>query len=826
MSEPCFHCGEPVATADLAPPRYPVAYRDAVRPCCCGGCQAVAQTIVAAGLDGYYQQRDKPADRAAPLPDALQAQLRLYDAPEVQASFVKAEPGNVREAALILEGITCAACIWLNERHLASLPGVLEASVNYSTQRARVRWDEARIRLSDILAAVAAIGYRAHPYDPGRHDALRQKERKAALNRLWLAGLSMMQVMMYAVPVYLAGADEIPPRMLQLMQLASLVLTLPVVLYSCQAFHLGAWRDLKRGRVGMDVPVLIGVWAAFLASCLATFTGHGEVYFDSVSMFVFLLLGGRYLEGMARRRAGEAAESLIKLIPAFAHRLAGWPAAREAEETPVARLAVGDVVLVRPGERYPADGTVLEGEGEADEALLTGEARPVAKRPGDAVIGGAVNGTAPLVLRVLRIGQETQLAGIVRLLDRALAEKPRLAQLADRVAGGFVAALLLVAAAGWAWWQAHDPAHALPVTVAVLVISCPCALSLATPAALTAATGRLARAGLLVTRGHALETLAAATDVVFDKTGTLTLGRPALLDTLPLALGAGPARRLAAVLEAASEHPLALALRADVSTDGLQAADYLNEAGGGVEASVDGMRYRLGRRDYVAGFCAAPWPAAADGWRRDDTVVWLASAEAWLAGFALGDAIRPEAAAALRELVALPGGESLRLHLLSGDAEGPARAVAAALGIGQLRAGALPADKLAYVQALQAQGRRVIMVGDGVNDAPVLAAADVSVAVGGGAESAQAAGDLVLVGPLGALADGVATARRTRTVIRQNLGWALGYNLVALPVALAGWVTPWLASLGMAASSLLVVLNAIRLAAPTGLARPAAGRGQ
>jgi Cu2+-exporting ATPase len=804
----CFHCGLTVADADRAP-RYPIHFRQSVQAACCAGCQAVAETIIQSGLDSYYANREASADRADPMPASLREQLKLYDSPEMQASFVKVEPDHVREAALMLEGITCAACIWLNERHLMSLPGVLEASVNYTTHRARVRWDERRIQLSTILEAVAAIGYRAHPYDAGRQDALHQRERKAAINRLWIAGLSMMQVMMYVVPVYLAG-DGISADMLGLMRWASLVLTLPVVAYSCMPFHQGAWRDLKRGRVGMDMPVVIGVWAAFLASSYATFVGHGEVYFDSVSMFVFLLLGGRFLEGMARRRAGEAAESLIKLVPAFAHRLDAWPQSCDATATPVARLSVGDMLMVKPGESYPADGVVVEGEGHADEALLTGEARAVAKGPADTVIGGAVNLDAPLIMRVERIGQETQLAAIVRLLDRALADKPRLAVLADRVAGWFVAALLVVAALGWLWWHGHDPARALPITIAVLVISCPCALSLATPAALTAATGRLARAGLLVTRGHALEALAGVSDVVFDKTGTLTHGRLKLIDMLPLAEGSEAALRMAQAMEAASEHPIAQALREGREATGLYATEFANHPGGGVEAMLNGQRYRLGGLPFITPFCQEALPDAAQQWRHADTVVWLASGTKWLAGFALGDGIKADALA----LVAAIQRRGLVVHLLSGDALGPVAAVASALGIRHMEAGALPADKLAYVQALQSKGRRVLMVGDGVNDAPVLAAASVSVAVGGGAESAQAAGDLVLVGRLAALDVGLTLARATQTVIRQNLWWALAYNLVALPLALGGWVTPWLASLGMAASSLLVVLNAIRLTAP------------
>ncbi|MGQ5524648.1 heavy metal translocating P-type ATPase [Chitinimonas sp. PSY-7] len=817
-AESCFHCGETVAQADLNPPRYPVIYRQEARANCCAGCQAVAQTIIQSGLASYYEQREKPADRASPLPDELLQQMQLYDAPELQASFVKIEPDEVREAALILEGISCAACIWLNERQLMRLPGVLEASINYTTHRARVRWDSRRVQLSQILSAVAAIGYRAHPYDAERQDVLHQRERRRALTRLWVAGLSMMQVMMFAYPTYITAPGEISADWLGLMQWGSLVLTLPVVLYACQMFHIGMWRDLKRGRVGMDAPVVIGVWAAFLASCHATFTGRGEVYFDSVSMFVFLLLGGRYLEGMARRKAGAAAESLVKLIPAFAHRLDAWPADRTTSETPVGQLRLGDVLLVKPGETYPADATVLEGQGQADEALLTGESRSVSKQVGDTLIGGAVNLDAPLLIQVTQLGQETRLAGIVRLLDRALTEKPALAQLADGIAAWFVAALLVVAAGAYLFWHWYDPSHALPITVAVLVISCPCALSLATPAALTAATGRLARTGLLVTRGHALEVLAGVTDVVFDKTGTLTFGRPQLLDILSFnTQPVAELHALAALLEAASEHPIAWALREDREAAQLSVSDYCNHPGGGVEAIVAGQCLRLGRPDFVAEFCRMPQPETLVGWHTEETVVCLASEDTWLAAFALGDKIKPEAQALLAELT------GMHCHLLSGDASGPVEAVARQLGIASWQAGALPADKLAYVQQLQSNGRKVLMVGDGINDAPVLAVADVSIAVGGGTEVAQAAGDLVLVGGLQAIAEGWRLARQTRRVIRQNLVWALGYNLVALPMALVGWVTPWLASLGMAGSSLLVVLNAVRLA---GTGKPGQKRGE
>lgn len=790
----CFHCGLPVP--DNA--HYPVTYQHAEHASCCRGCQAVAQTIIESGQGAYYAHRTAlPTTPQAA--EAELAQLGLYDLPEIQESFVRAEAEHIREAALILENIVCAACIWLNERHIAALPGVLSVEINYATRRARVRWDNSRIQLSAILKAVSDIGYIAHPFDPGRSDDVFKRERNTAIKRLAIAGLGMMQVMMYALPTY--TATDMSGDIRLLMRWASLVLTIPVVGYSAWPFFIGAWRDLKRRALGMDVPVALGIGTAFLASLYATFSGHGEVYYDSVTMFIFLLLTGRFLEMNARRRAGAAVEELVKLIPATVTQLAHWPLRDEAR-IPVARLVVGDHVLVRPGDTLPADGVVVEGDSAVNEAMLTGESLPVSKSVGTHVIGGSLNQASPLVVRVEKLGTDTRLAAIVRLLDRAQAEKPHIGKLADRAAAWFVGLLLVVTVLVGLAWYVIDPSKVLWIVVSILVVTCPCALGLATPAALTTATGRLTRLGLLTTRGHALETLARATDLVFDKTGTLTQGRLSVRRVIPLAgHSEATVRALAAALETGSEHPIARALQAGIQAD-FAASDLRNTPGQGVEGTLNGRRYRLGAPRFAAADARAPEATDGSSW------VALAEGGELIAWVALADTPRVDAAAALAALRQ----QGLRLHLLSGDAEGAVNASAQSLGITDWRASALPEDKLAYVKALQQQGRIVAMVGDGINDAPVLAGAQVSIAMSEGTDVAQAAADMVMLGSrLAPLADGVALARQTRRIIRQNLGWALAYNLIAIPAAALGYVTPWLAGIGMSVSSLVVVLNALRL---------------
>jgi Cu2+-exporting ATPase len=801
----CYHCGLPIPDdVDLS-----VKIGSEPRAMCCFGCQAVAQSIVDNGLAEYYRSRDAMPESPREAVPAILEQLAMYDHAEFQKSFVKELGENEREASLLLEGITCSACIWLNEQHVGRLPGVTAVNINYTTRRARVRWDESRIKLSDILAAITAIGYRAYPYDAAKNEEISRKERREAMWRLWVAGFGMMQVMMYAYPVYIADG-EMAPDIESLMRWASMFLTMPVIFYSSAPFFRNAWRDIKLRRVGMDVPVALGVGAAFLASCWATFAQAGEVYFDSVTMFIFFLLGGRYLEMTARQKAISVTEALARLLPAFAQKMPRFPADRSTEQIVVADLRQGDYVMVRAGDIVPADGRVIEGVSCANEALLTGESNPVPKSPGEAVTGGSINAESPLVVQVEQVGEGTRLSAIIQLMERAAAEKPKIVVLADRIASYFVAVLLAVAIVVAVGWYFVDPSKALWITVSVLVVTCPCALSLATPIALTVSAGAMAKDGLLVTRGHAIETLARATHFVFDKTGTLTTGHMHLVDVFPVA-GASKEECLAiaAALEHASEHPVANALRRAAGELLPETSVVVSEPGQGIEAVVAGHRCRIGRPDYALALSAAKLPDAAFDWLESgDTVVVLANETECLALFRIGDELRQESAALISELLAA----GKKVILLTGDASSVAHRVADRLGITDVRAGVTPQGKHYCVTGLQTDGAVVAMLGDGVNDAPVLALAQVSVAMGGGAQLARTQSDFILLSEnLDHLRHGLRRARKTLQVIRQNLWWSFAYNFVALPLAISGYVTPWIAGIGMSASSLLVVLNSLRI---------------
>ena len=790
----CFHCGLPTPPGSS----WSVQIDGAARSMCCPGCEAVARGIVDSGLSAYYRTRTAFSANAAEAP-LVPPQLALYDADPQLA--VPSAGEALCAAVFSLEGVRCAACVWLVERRLARLPGVAAAQLNVATERLNVRWDPSLCKPSDIIGALRSTGYVAYPYEAGRHGEQRERSRKQLFRRLFVAGLSMMQVMMYALPAYIADDGTMEADMASLMRWASLLLTLPALLYSAQPFFAGAWASLRQRMPGMDLPVALGIAAASVASAVATVSGQGEVYFDSVTMFIFLLLASRYLELLARHKAGCALDQLQHALPASARHLPAYPASRESALVAAAELAICDVIVVAPGESVAADGVVVEGEARLDLALLTGESLPRTHLEGAEAPGGAVNAGQAFLLRVTRPVRESTLSRLVALVEGATLGKPRLAQWADQVAAWFVLALLVLSVIVFFIWQQIDPGRSWQVAIALLVVSCPCALSLATPSALAAATDLLARRGVLVIKPHVLETLQRATHVVFDKTGTLTAGHPAVREVHALGeIDAGQAARIAAALEVGSAHPLAAAIRACAAEPALRAEALHCEPGKGVAGSIDGARYRLGS----AAFLGAD-DAGAPG---DVTSVFLGCDGHVLARFDIADTLRPEAQAVVQAFQR----EGREVILLSGDAPAVSAAVGARLGIATAVGGQLPADKLAYVRQLQARGAVVAMVGDGINDAAVLAAADVSFALGEGAALAQMNADCVLLsGSLESLALAARVARRTLRVVRQNLAWASVYNALAIPAAALGLLNPWLSAVGMSASSALVVLNALRL---------------
>jgi len=791
---PCYHCGLPVPAGS----HFQARVLGETRALCCPGCQAVAEAIVKGGLESYYQHRSDTAVNPQALPQELGEELALYDRQDVQQPFVQHQ-GDLASTSLMIEGISCAACGWLIERHLRNVRGVAEASLNLSNHRLNVRWSDSELPLSELLAELRRIGYAAHPYRADEAAERLANENRRSLRQLGVAGLLWMQVMMATMATWPEFNLDLSESFFVTLRWTALLLTTPIVFYCCTDFFKGALRDIRTRHLTMDVSVSLAIGGAYVAGIWSTITGQGELYFDAVGMFALFLLAGRYLERRARERTAAATAQLVNLLPASCLRL---DAQGHSSRILLSELQLGDQVLVQPGGLIPADGTIVSGQSSVDESLLTGEYLPLPRGAGDAVTAGTLNVEGPLPVEVQALGDDTRLSAIVRLLERAQADKPKLAELADRVAQWFLLVVLVVATVvGLVWWQI-DPQRAFWIVLALLVATCPCALSLATPTALTTATGTLHKLGLLLTRGHVLEGLNQIDTVVFDKTGTLTEGRLTLSAIHPLgALDADACLALAAALENRSEHPIARAFgRAPLPAESVETVPGL-----GLVGSVDGRVLRIGQPSFVAEGYGNPPPSIPG-----DMGQWLLLGDdhgplAWLV---LDDRLRDDAPALLDAC----RGRGWKTLLLSGDSSPMVGQIAAELGIDQAEGGLTPAAKLARLQALQAQGHRVLMLGDGINDVPVLAAADISVAMGSATDLAKTSADAVLLSNrLGSLAQSFEVARRSRRIIIENLVWASLYNGLILPFAAIGWVTPLWAALGMSASSLLVVLNALRL---------------
>jgi Cu2+-exporting ATPase len=781
----CFHCALPVDPRD----QYDVEIDGELRPVCCPGCKAVAELIRDTGMSNYYTMRDAPQPGAGrPADDA--AEWQVYDREDMLDAFAESSDGTA-EATIYAGGMYCSACSWLIETTMARIPGIVSADINPVTHRLRVRWNIADVGLGGILATLANLGYDPQPLAPESAAQPELLEQRVALKRLLVASLGMMQVMMFAVGLYAGDFQGMEPGMQSFLRWVSLAVTTPVVLYSARPFFTSAWRGIVARAPGMDLPVSIAITAAYVGSIYATLTNAPAVWFDSVVMFVFFLTLGRFLEMRARHRSIDRSAALSNVLPNTVTRCG-----ENGQTTiPSSQLVAGDVVLVRPGESIAADGVLVDGDTAVDEALLTGEASPKPKSIGDPVLAGSINLDSMIQLRVETTGSDTTLGTISRMSERARYARPTYVQIADRIASYIVVAILVIAAAVGTFWYITAPDRAFVVTLSVLVVTCPCALALATPAAFAAAGTRLAQLRLLVTNGNAIEVLARSTRILFDKTGTVTRGVPVIeaIDILDDGFDSEQCLRIAAALETVSTHPIASAFRAyekDVTI-----SDQSVAVGNGVSGTIDDQAWRLGRAEFAGAAAAA-------------TGVYLGVDGRLVARFSISDELREDAADTVSRL----GKLGLRVGLISGDGEAAVQHTAGRLGIADYHANCSPEDKLEIIRTAQQNGETVVMVGDGINDAPVLAGADASIAPAHGALLAQTSADIVLVGDnLRPLLLGILLARQTIRVVKQNLAWAIVYNAAALPLAALGYVPPWAAAIGMSASSLIVVLNALRL---------------
>lgn len=762
---------------------------------CCHGCKAVSELIFSTGLNRYYEFRTAQGRRADDdLQDVSQAWAACDQRPDLWGEPLA---DGQRDLLLQTEGVACAACAWLIRSRLEPRKGIERVQVDVGSGYTRILWNPEVTTLSAIASELARIGYRPHLPLAEAEERARLKARRSAMLRLGVAGLGMMQVMMYAVGLYAGEALGISRTAQRFLEWTSLLVSIPVVFYSARPFFSAAVSSLRARRLNMDVPVALAIGIAFLASCFNFLRGQGEVYFDSVVMFVFFLASARYIQMVQSHRNLQGGAALARLLPEWAHRL---PCDESEPQTILAsELKVGDRVRVRTGEPFPADGTLVSGRTRVDEALLTGEAIAVARGPGEAVVGGSINLGQPVVVEVAAVGRDLTVSALGRMLLRAGSGASRFVSSSERVAGVFVAAVLVIAVVTAVAWLYLEPANALSAVLAVLVVSCPCALSLAAPAAIAAAGRQLLDRGVLMSNGDALEALAEIDLAVFDKTGTLTRGRPevaALVVNPKSGISETEAMTMAAALEAHSAHPLARAFRGTPIKASVEEVESVEH--GGVRGMINGQTWAIGSAEFTA----------VRNVSQDSAAIWLTNPQGWAARFELRDEARPGAAEMLKQLE----DDGIETVVASGDAHKAVVEVATRLGLDQWHARQSPQGKMERVKNWQAQGRRVLMVGDGVNDAPVLAAADVSMTVPGASDLANSAADFVLTGEsLSAVTEVREIATATRRVVRQNLAWALSYNVVALPLAVTGLLEPWMAALGMSLSSLIVVANAARL---------------
>lgn len=788
----CFHCGLVVPKGT----HYGIKFDDQWRDMCCPGCEAVAQAIIDNGLSDFYRKRTAYSPQADTVPD----ELKNYEVYSQQQDGL-IEEGTV-EHSLILEGISCSACIWLLEKHLRDLKGVVSFNINYATRRAQVISRPKDVQLNRILASIQEIGYKAFPYDPSKQFLQLQKERKDYISRMGLAVFCGMQVMMITVGIYIAGSDEMDPHMLTFFKWISALLTTPVVIYSAKPFFSAAWRDIKNKMPGMDVPVALGVGLAFVASIFNTYQQTGETYYESVCMFVLFLLLARFVEFLTRWYVMSSSERISQAEPTVAKRV---KPDGELETLSADLLVVGDQVQINPGVTIPSDCRVIDGQSSVDESILTGENEPIMKTKGDLLLGGSHNLDDTLMAEVTCVGEKSTLSTITRLIERARIEKPGWVKLADRSASKFVFGIIIltVLTGVYGYWQNNEDWFS--IALSVLVVTCPCALSLATPAAYTAAMSALFDLGIIITNGQALEKLSGVKYVVFDKTGTLTKGA---MKVSGCRLEGHVERQfafdIAISLESYSDHPIAKAFCRQPVLKKYNFNKVEQFKGLGLSGVAEGKKYFLGSKSFIN----QSHTLIREDENKKETQVFLASENEIIAIFDISDEIRQ----GVKPMMGWLKSQAKSISLLSGDQQAPVAWLAKKVGIQDYISDVSPADKLKTIEELQHNGERVAMVGDGINDAPVLAKADVSISVSGASQLARASSDVILLGDdMSSLKEVFVLSKKTNAIIRENMMWALVYNVGALPLAMNGYVEPWQAALGMSISSLVVVLNSFRL---------------
>ena len=789
----CYHCGEVVLAADKA--KYKVYIAPEEREMCCPGCQSVAEMIIDSGLSSYYEHRTDLSPTAKQLvPDEL-LRLEIYDDNEIQDEFVY-QDGDIKEITLTVEGLSCAACAWLIERSFRSTKGIQFINVNATSNRIAIKWVDEQIKLSDILKRISNLGYSASPFQADQHELMYNKQLKSYFRRLGLAGLATMQVMMFAVALYSTWFGDMEDMYRQLFRWVSLIVATPVLLYSAQPFYSNALRNLRTRTLGMDVPVSIALLGAYTASAYATMTGTGEVYFESISMFTFFLLFGRYLELRARKKTSELSANMAKLIPNMALRVDDDS---NEQLVPTKQLQINDHVIVKSGEVIPCDGIIIKGETSVDESMLTGEFLPIVKSVESDIYTGSLNVEQTITVCVTKTHKHNLISEIIRLQNSAQSSKPQISILADKISRYFVLALLIISAATYLFWLGYEPDKAFWITLSVLVATCPCALSLATPTALTCATSNLSQRGILIRKEHVLESLTNVHEVALDKTGTLTKGAFTLTGiTADCAISDDDLLQIATSLEQHSTHPIASAFRTEQGKLPFDTTE--NHIGLGISGTLDGVHYKIGSAKFTQ-----QQSLALDS---KEIVVYLTKNDQLIARFYIQDEMRDNVASTLDYITK----SGLEVTLLTGDSENNTNKVTEGLAITNKKTSQSPESKLAYINQQQANGKLMLMVGDGVNDAPVLSAATVSVAMGEGSDLAKNSADVVLLSTdFIAMKYMLATATKTYKIIKQNLMWALGYNSLILPLAMSGSVPPYIAVIGMSLSSLLVIGNSLRL---------------